>query len=73
MLATCRDPHGPKSVGLRDLQVEHGGEGQNGRVKILQLDAADEKSIAQFGRPEIEENLTEADRRSQKSLFTLAT
>lgn len=47
VLATCRDPLAPKSAGLIDLQQEYGGE--NGRLKIRQLDAANSEQLAELG------------------------
>jgi len=47
VLATCRDPSAPKSVGLLELQSEFGGE--NGRLKIRQLDVADPQQVLDFG------------------------
>ena len=48
VLATCRDPLAPKSAGLIDLQQEYGGE--NGRLKIRQLDAANSEQVAELGK-----------------------
>jgi len=47
VLATCRDPNAPKSAGLLELQQEYGGE--DGRLKIRQLDAANPQQVAEFG------------------------
>jgi len=47
VLATCRNPSAPKSSGLLELQQEFGGE--DGRLKIRQLDVANQQNVADFG------------------------